>query len=251
MTQTAVVTGSSGGIGGAIALALARGGADVLVHGARRRKQAEDVAQQVRALGRQSKAILADLSDETATLKFAERAWRWQQGVDIWVNCAGADVLTGAAAKWPFEKKLEQLWAVDVLATIRVSRLIGERMKTRLQEPGGVILTIGWDQAEQGMAGDSGEMFAAVKGAVMSFTRSLAQSLAPHVRVNCLAPGWIRTAWGERASEYWQDKATRQSLRQRWGTPDDVAQAAAFLASPAADFITGQIIPINGGFRYE
>ena len=85
----------------------------------------------------------------------------------------------------------------------------------------------------------------------MAFTRSLTQSLAPEVRVNCLAPGWIRTAWGERASEYWQERAVRQSLRGRWGTPEDVARAAVFLASPAADFITGQVIPVNGGFRYE
>jgi 3-oxoacyl-[acyl-carrier protein] reductase len=99
------------------------------------------------------------------------------------------------------------------------------------------------------MAGDSGEMFAAVKGAVMAFSRSLARSLAPHVRVNCLAPGWIRTAWGDTASEYWQRRALRESLLERWGTPDDVARVARFLASPAADFITGQIIPINGGLR--
>jgi 3-oxoacyl-[acyl-carrier protein] reductase len=85
----------------------------------------------------------------------------------------------------------------------------------------------------------------------MAFTRSLAQSLAPEVRVNCLAPGWIRTSWGQGASKYWQQRAARQSLRGRWGTPEDVARAAAFLASPAADFITGQEIPINGGFRYE
>jgi 3-oxoacyl-[acyl-carrier protein] reductase len=249
--RVAVVTGASGGIGGAIALELARGGADVLVHGARRKKQTESVAAEIRALGRQSRTLLADLTDEAATAKFADQAWRWRQGVDIWVNCAGADVLTGAAAKLSFEEKLQKLWAVDVLGTIRLSRLIGERMKTRAPQPGGVILNLGWDQAEQGMAGDSGEMFAAVKGAVMAFTRSLAQSLAPHVRVNCLAPGWIRTAWGERASDYWQERATRQSLRQRWGTPADVARAAAFLVSPAADFITGQVIPINGGFRYD
>jgi 3-oxoacyl-[acyl-carrier protein] reductase len=112
-----------------------------------------------------------------------------------------------------------------------------------------VILNMGWDQAEHGMAGDSGEMFAAVKGAVMAFSRSLARSLAPHVRVNCLAPGWIRTAWGDTASEYWQRRALRESLLERWGTPDDVARVARFLASPAADFITGQIIPINGGLR--
>lgn len=247
----AVVTGASGGIGSAIALEFAKNGADVLVHGSRRKAPAEQVAAEIRSLGRQSRTMLADLSDAAAAAKFANRAWRWQKGVDLWVNCAGADVLTGEAASWSFEQKLARLWSVDVLGTMLLSRAIGQRMKSRAPQPGGVILNIGWDQAEQGMAGDSGEMFAAVKGAVMSFTRSLAQSLAPHVRVNCLAPGWIRTAWGEQASDYWQQRATRQSLRGRWGTPQDVASTAAFLASPAADFITGQIIPINGGFRYE
>jgi 3-oxoacyl-[acyl-carrier protein] reductase len=69
----------------------------------------------------------------------------------------------------------------------------------RFQEQGrGVILNIGWDQSDRGMEGDSGELFAAAKNAVMGFSRSLAVSLAPHVRVNCIAPGWIRTAWGAR-----------------------------------------------------
>jgi 3-oxoacyl-[acyl-carrier protein] reductase len=180
--------------------------------------------------------------------QFGEGAWQWGPPVDIWINNAGADVLTGEAAHWPFEQKLAALWQVDVLATIELSRLVGRRMKERGR---GVIINIGWDQAEHGMAGDSGEMFAAVKGAVMAFTRSLAQSLAPQVRVNCLAPGWIRTTWGERASQYWQQRAARQSLRGRWGTPEDVARAAVFLASPAADFISGQVIAVNGGFRYE
>ena len=92
----------------------------------------------------------------------------------------------------------------------------------------GVIVNIGWDQAEHGMAGDSGEMFAATKGAVMAFTKSLARSLAPEVRVNCLAPGWIKTAWGEQASEYWQERASGESLLGRWGTPEDVAARGAF-----------------------
>jgi len=84
---------------------------------------------------------------------------------------------------------------------------------------------------------------------VMAFTKSLACSLAPEVRVNCLAPGWIKTAWGEHASECWQERARRESLLQRWGTPEDVARVARFLASPAAEFITGQVIPVNGGLR--
>jgi len=249
--HVAVVTGASGGIGRAIALELARCGAALVVHGNRHAERAEDVASEIRALGGDAAVLLADLGAPQTAGEFATAAWNWRSGVDIWVNCAGADVLTGAAAAWPYEQKLAALWRVDVLATIHLSRLIGGRMVSRTDRPGGVILNIGWDQAEQGMAGDSGEMFAAIKGAVMAFTRSLAQSLAPHVRVNGLAPGWIRTAWGAAASQYWQERAARQSLRGRWGTAEDVARAAAFLASPAADFITGQIIPVNGGFRYE
>jgi NAD(P)-dependent dehydrogenase (short-subunit alcohol dehydrogenase family) len=112
---------------------------------------------------------------------------------------------------------------------------------------GGVILNLGWDQAETGMNTDSGQLFGASKGAVMCFTRSLSVALAPEVRVNCLAPGWIRTAWGEQAPEAWQHRAEGEAVLGRWGAPEDIAAAARFLASPAAAFITGQTMRINGG----
>jgi 3-oxoacyl-[acyl-carrier protein] reductase len=244
----AVVTGGSGGIGGAVALEFARQGASVAVHGHRNQEKAALFVRDIREFGGEAVLLSADLSHAATRASFVENAWNWKSRIDILVNLAGADVLTGDAASWSFEKKLTALWNVDCLATVGLSRAIGQRMKDR---GSGVILNIGWDQAEHGMAGDSGEMFATVKGAVMAFTRSLAQSLAPEVRVNCLAPGWIRTAWGEKASNFWQERAKRQSLRARWGTPEDIARAAAFLVSPAADFCTGQVVPINGGFRFE
>jgi 3-oxoacyl-[acyl-carrier protein] reductase len=246
--QVAVVTGASGGIGRAIALALAAEGAEVVAHGYRRGAAAQELADQFVASGGRAKALVGDLAVAGARERLVDEAWAWKNGIDLWVNGAGADVLTGEAAEWPFDRKLRELWQVDVEATIHLSRAVGRRMKTR---GSGSILNLGWDQAEQGMAGDSGEMFAAIKGAIMCFSRSLAQSLAPEVRVNCLCPGWIRTAWGEQASDYWQERAKRQALRGRWGTPDDLARAALFLLSPAADFITGQVIDVNGGFRYE
>lgn len=244
LNQTVVVTGSSSGIGRAIAIELASAGANVLIHAAKNREGAEATAAEVRKRNSEAHVSLADLSDPATIEQFAENAWNWHGHVDVWVNNAGVDTLTGEAAKLSFEQKLAALWPVDVVATVRLSRLIGHRMKHR---GAGVILNIGWDQAELGMAGDSGELFATTKGAVMSFTRSLAKSLAPEVRVNCIAPGWIKTAWGEKASEAWQERAVSESLLHRWGTPEDIAQAARFLASPAANFITGQIIPVNGG----
>ena len=143
-----------------------------------------------------------------------------------------------------FEAKLAELWAVDVRATILLSREIGARMRAA---GGGVIVNMGWDQAETGMEGDSGQLFATTKSAVMAFTKCLALSLAPEVRVNCLAPGWIRTAWGEQASAAWQDRAVREAALGRWGKPEDVAAVARWLVSPAASFVTGQVIRVNGG----
>ncbi len=242
---TAVVTGSSSGIGRAIALELAAAGADCLVHARQNRAGADAVAAEILHKQRRAEVILADLARFDAQDEFAEQAWQWQGKVDIWINNAGADTLTGEAAHWSFERKLEELWRIDVTATIRLSRQIGAKMKER---GSGVILNMGWDAADRGMGGDSGELFAAAKGAIMSFTRSLAHSLAPTVRVNCLAPGWIKTQWGEQASDSWQRRAERESLLARWGTQDEVARAARFLVSPAAAFINGQIVPVNGGF---
>jgi NAD(P)-dependent dehydrogenase (short-subunit alcohol dehydrogenase family) len=245
--QSAVVTGSSSGIGRAIALELARAGADVLVHARQNRAGAEEVAAEIRAVGRTAQVVLADLAKPAEQDHLVEEAWRWRT-IDAWINNAGVDVLTGPAASWTFEEKLAALWQVDVAATLRLSRAVGRRMKERGH---GVILNMGWDQAATGMGGDSGELFGSTKGAVMAATLSLAQSLAPEVRVNCLAPGWIRTDWGSGASQYWDERAKQDSLARRWGEPEDVAHVACFLASPTAAFVNGQIIPINGGRSYR
>jgi 3-oxoacyl-[acyl-carrier protein] reductase len=228
-----VVTGSSSGIGRAIALELARAGADVLIHARQNRAGAEEVAAEIRALGRTAHVVLADLAKLAEQDRLVEEALRWRV-IDAWINNAGADVLTGPPANWSFEEKLATLWQVDVMATMRLSRTVGRRMKQR----------------GQGVGGDSGELFGATKGAVMAATLSLAQSLAPEVRVNCLAPGWIRTDWGDSASQYWDERAKHDSLLSRWGNPEDVATVACFLVSSAATFVNGQVVRINGGRAY-
>ena len=242
--RRAVVTGSSSGIGRAIVLELAAAGADVVVHCRRSETAAQAVAQLARDQGVQALVHLADLREAAACSRFVDQVWQSLGGCDIWVNNAGADTLTGAAARLSFEEKLAELLAVDVRATMLLAREAGQRMKAT---GAGVILNMGWDQAESGMEGDSGQLFGAAKASVMAFTRSLALTLAPQVRVNCLAPGWIRTAWAEQASERWQQRAVREAPLGRWGTPEDVARAARFLCSPAAGFITGQVVRVNGG----
>lgn len=241
-----VVTGASKGIGQAIALAVSAAGAAVVTHGRSRDTLESGVAAKIRAMQGEALVLTGDLSEPAGQDELVHAAWNWRGRVDAWINNAGADVLTGPAAGWSFEEKLEALWRLDVTATMRISRAIGVKMKALGK---GVIINVGWDQAETGMAGDSGELFAACKGAVMSFSRSLARTLAPEVRVHCLAPGWIKTAWGEHASEYWQERARAESLLGRWGTPEDVAQLARFLISPAAAFLNGQVWPVNGGSR--
>jgi len=238
------VTGSSSGIGWAIALEFARAGADVVVHARQSSDHAERLAAEVRRLGRSATVVLADLRLVESLPTFVDDCWRALRSVDVWVNNAGADLLTGEDARRGFEEKLQVLLDLDVRSSVVLSKLAGERMA---REAGGVILNIGWDQADRGMEGTSGELFAASKNAVMGFTRSLAVSLAPRVRVNCVAPGWIRTAWGETASEAWQERVRRETPLGRWGIPEDVAKVARFLASSDAAYLTGQVVRVNGG----
>ena len=238
-----MVTGSSSGIGTAIARELALAGCNLIVHGHRRADQAVELAGELQRTGSSCETLECNFADRQQVGQFVAKAWEIAP-LDIWVNNAGADVLTGSGQQLSYEEKLDLLWNVDVAATVRLSREVGHRMQ---QRGSGAIVNIGWDQAELGMAGESGELFATTKGAVTCFSRSLAKSLAPQVRVNCIAPGWIKTAWGKQADEYWQQRAQSESLLQRWGTPDDVARAAVFLASDQAEFITGQVVALNGG----
>ncbi len=150
---------------------LGEAGADVIVHGRRSREAAEKVAETIRQGGSRSAVLMADLGDRSEGDRLVEAAWSLWDGLDAWLHLAGADTLTGPDSKSPFDEKLDKLWNVDVVASIRLCRAVGRRMKERGR---GSIVTMGWDQAETGMEGDSGELFAATKGAVIAFTRSLA-----------------------------------------------------------------------------
>lgn len=254
----AVVTGASGGIGRQIAIALAaQGASQVGVHYAANATAAHQTAEHLERLGSQAVLLQADFAVAAECERLVVEAFQQIHQPTLWVHAAGADVLTGSAQAWTFEEKLRRLVEVDLIGSIRVSRLVAPRLAEIVTSklaagtdisPASLIL-IGWDQATEGMEGDAGQMFGPIKAGVEALGKSLAQEFAPHVRVNTIAPGWIRTAWGESISGYWDQRARGQALMNRWGRGEDIAAAAVFLADRGSSFITGQTLAVNGGFN--
>jgi 3-oxoacyl-[acyl-carrier protein] reductase len=209
------------------------------------RDGAGEVADAIASRGGRALVRQADLATREACERLVADAHDELGRVDVWVNNAGADVLTGEAAEWEWEHKLDVLLAVDLKGTIACSYAVGDLMRD--QERGGAIVNMSWDHVTSGMAGENPQLFAAVKGGVLAFSKSLARSLAPAVRVNVLCPGWIETSFGEHADPDFRSAVARDTPLGRWGRPQDVADAALYLASPTAEFVTGQAINVNGG----
>jgi len=240
-----VVTGGSSGIGRAIAKRCAAAGADVLLTYRSNRAGAEEVARELAASGRRVLVQRSDVSREEDITALARQAREGLGRVDVWINNAGADILTGDAGKLSPRDKLELVLAVDVRGTVLASWEAARLM--REQGPGGVIINMSWDHVTRGMAGENPVLYSVAKGAVMSFSKSFAREVAPDIRVNILAPGFIETAFGREADPRFRDEVVALTPLKRWGTPDDVAAAAVFLASDDARFICGQTIMVNGG----
>ncbi len=245
--KVVLVTGGSRGIGRAIALACATAGADVAVTYRTGQREADDVAAAVRALGRRAEVLAADMTQPEEVARLAAGARSALGRVDVWINNAGADVLTGRTATRSRLEKLDLLLAVDLRGTMLASWAAVELM--RQQRPaGGVILNMSWDHAlTGGMKGEYAQLFCAAKGGVYSFSRALAHAVAPGIRVNVLGPGWVETAYGTGLDPATKQRITATVPLGRWGTPEDIAYAAVYLASDAAAYVTGQMLMINGG----
>ncbi len=246
--RAVLVTGASTGIGRAIALAAAHAGADVALTFHTNEPDARTVAHDIEALGRRAVVIHLDLKDDASARAVGPAACDALGRLDVWVNNAGADILTGSGAALSKVEKLDLLLAVDLRGTILASWCAAKLLAE--QEEGGVIINMSWDHVLTGMPGLNPQLFAAVKGGVLAFSKSLARSVAPRVRVNVLAPGWIETSFSRDLDQTQQGVRRRiaeSTPLKRWGTPDDVAGAAVFLASPAAAFLTGQTLLVGGG----
>lgn len=241
-----LVTGASSGIGRAIAHAAAHAGADVAITYRRNRAGAEAVVAELRAGGRHADLLQVDVS----LPQDLERLSGWVATefgrVDAWINNAGADILTGEGRTLSALEKLDLVLDVDLRGTVLASWAAVELM--RRQPGGGAILNMSWDHVHHGMGGENPVIYAAAKGGVAAFSKALARDVAPHIRVNVLAPGFIATAFAEEvAHDEWRREVEARTPMGRWGTPHDIAHAAVYLASDAAAFITGQTLMVNGG----
>jgi len=244
--KVVLVTGASSGIGRAIALACAEAGADLALTFRENRAGADEAAGSARAAGRRVEVVRADVSRQEDLDVLAAGVRRAFGRVNVWINNAGADILTGEGARLSWTEKLDRLLAVDLRGTVLASWTAVALM--REQPPGGVILNMSWDHVLTGaMRGEYSQVFCAVKGGVYSFSRALAQSAAPHIRVNVLGPGWVETAYGRELDDDVKHRITESIPLKRWATPQDVAHAAVYLASDAAGYVTGQMLLINGG----
>ena len=152
-----------------------------------------------------------------------------------------------------FDARLERAWRVDVAATTTLARAFGAAMRAYRREEDAAqdcdpsVVLFSWDGVARGMKGDSAQIYSACKGAVAAFARSLAHSLAPDVRVNTVAPGWIMTTWAENTPQETIARHAAESLLNRWGRPEEVASVVRFLLSNDAADVNGQTLEINGG----
>ncbi len=244
----AVVTGAGRGIGEGIAIALAQAGCDVVLT-ARRTNEIDTVAEVVRGLGRRALVIPGDITDGAFVDTLAERAKSEMGRVSLWVsNAGGADDRTPRTLANMPDSQWDYQLDVNLRAVFTCARAAA-----RVIEDGGSIINISSGAALKGSPNNG--PYAAAKAGVDSLTRTLSLELAPRgVRVNGVAPGPVPT---EVFMEFFG--ATEDDLPElaakwgvplgRLGTPDDVANAVVFLASPAAGWITGQTLLVNGGNR--
>ena len=243
--RTLVVTGASSGIGRAIALSAAQAGADVLLTYRANESGARQVAHEIEMIGRSVVIRPLDLANPESIQALAREAGNALGRIDAWVNNAGADIVTSVGESLSRLDKLDLVLRVDLRGTMIASWEAAEMMAK--QATGGVIINISWDHVATGMAGKNPQLYAAAKGGVMAFSKALARSVAPRVRVNIVAPGWIETAFGSGIDREVYRAVAESTPMKRWGTPEDVAGAVVYLASPAASFLTGETINVGGG----
>jgi 3-oxoacyl-[acyl-carrier protein] reductase len=237
--KRALVTGASRGIGAAIAQAFAANGADVAITFERSDERAADVVRSIEAAGRRGFAIRADAADPVAVKAAVDEASRLLGGLDILVNNAAVafyDTIADIDVT-----QIDAMLGINVRGPILTAQAAIPHLA-----PGGRIISLGSAGAER-IVGDTGTVYFMTKSALHSFTRGLARELGPKdITVNLVQPGSTNTDMNPADGEFAEFQRSLMPLG-RYGEPQDVAAAVAFLASPAARQISGTILTVDGG----
>jgi NAD(P)-dependent dehydrogenase (short-subunit alcohol dehydrogenase family) len=238
--KSAVVIGGTSGIGRAIALGFATEGADVIAT-SRNESSAEAVSDELEEIGATTAVVTCDVQDQQSLSNLSEVAQETLGHVDVLVNSAGV------IARDHLADLSQDKWArdIDVLLTgvYRATRLFAKQMTS------GSIINISSMSADQ--ARENRTPYCAAKAGVNGFTRAAAADLAPEIRVNAIAPGFVRTPITQGAYEPGRPKfdiIQQRSLLPRVASPDEIVGTAIYLASDAASFTTGEVITVDGGF---
>jgi 3-oxoacyl-[acyl-carrier protein] reductase len=239
--KTALVTGGSRGIGRAVALLLARAGAEVALTYHTRTADADSVAREIEACGRRALIAGGDLADRSVVEQIFATIRREFGQLDIFVANAGV----WPAEEVPLRELAEDRWRATMAANLDAIYYT-TRAALELMRPGGRVVLV------SSTAGQRGEAFhadyAATKGALISLTKSLAIECAPDIAVNCLAPGWVDTEMCEPAfAGDGRERVRRTIPLGRIASPEEIAGPIVFLCSDLARHITGEVLNVNGG----
>ena len=240
--KTALVTGSSRGIGRAVARELAHQGWAVGINYLHREDKAQELVEELTAAGCQAAAFQADVADGAAVASMVKELGETFSPVELVVNNAGV------AGQSLFQDISDEMWNRYLAVNLGGARnTIKAALPHMISEKRGCIVNI---SSIWGQRGASCEVaYACTKAGIIALTRSLAMELAPSgIRVNCVAPGVINTDMVQVLGQETLDKLAKETPLGRLGTPEDIAYAVSFFASERAGFITGQVLTADGGF---
>ncbi|MEW4193431.1 3-oxoacyl-[acyl-carrier-protein] reductase [Bacillus altitudinis] len=239
--KTAVVTGASRGIGRSIAIDLAKKGANVVVNYSGNEAKANEVVDEIKALGQQAFAVKADVSNAEEVQELMKQAVDTFGSIDILVNNAG--ITKDNLLMRMKENEWDDVININLKGVFNCTKAVTRQM---MKQRSGRIINVA---SVVGVCGNPGQAnYVAAKAGVIGLTKTTAKELASrHITVNAVAPGFISTDMTDKLDENVQTEMLKQIPLARFGAPEDISNVVVFLASEGAGYITGQTIQVDGG----